>query len=190
MTELEGVILGIIWSRGPCSGYVVHKRFANSPTSGWSSSTGSIYPALARLEAQGLIAATAPNDGQRGRLLSLTPPGEDALRTWVLAFGDDAGGAVVDPLRARGIYVGILDAEGRREFMDHAERRARAALVSAEAAQLDPKGRDNWGHQAALMGVRFEIEARLKWVEALRRQEATARADEGLAFLSAEAKRA
>jgi DNA-binding PadR family transcriptional regulator len=177
VTELEGVVLGIIWGRGPCSGYVVHKRFAQSPTSGWASSTGSIYPALRRLQSQALISCEEGGIGQRGRLFSITPAGEDSLRSWIFAFGGNAGGAAIDPLRARGIYLGVLDGEARQAFMNKAEHQARAALARVTAAEHDSHARENWGHQAALLGVKFEIEARLKWLTELRRREAFAGGD-------------
>jgi hypothetical protein len=90
----------------------------------------------------------------------------------MFAFGAHAGGPAVDPLRARGIYLGILDAQGRQAFMDKALYQAKAALARVAAAEHDPTARDNWGHQAALLGVRFEIEARLRWLGELRRREA------------------
>jgi PadR family transcriptional regulator len=48
LTELESCVLGVVWQRGPCTAYTVRREH-------WSSSAGSIYPVLARLESLGLI---------------------------------------------------------------------------------------------------------------------------------------
>src|SRR3712207_1221428 len=100
VTELEGVIIGIVASREPCSTYVVRQRFEQSPTWGWSSSKGAIYPAVRRLIARGLLAAKREERGrQTSELLSVSEAGRAALVEWICSIGSDMGGAPVDPIR-------------------------------------------------------------------------------------------
>ncbi len=169
MTELEGVVLGIVWSRGPCSAYVVHQRFSNSPTSGWASSTGSIYPAIARLEAQMFIKREAATGRGKGGQLEVTALGEERLREWITMLAPEMGGPTVDPVRSRAVYMGVLDPEERQAFLDAAERNARAALAKIEAIQPDVQSRHSWALKASLLGAELETRARLEWIERVRR---------------------
>ncbi len=69
----------------PQTGYDLRKLFATTPMGHYSSSPGAIYPALKRLEAEGLIAGeVADGDSLRPkRVYSATPPGAEILREWV-----------------------------------------------------------------------------------------------------------
>jgi DNA-binding PadR family transcriptional regulator len=73
MTELETVVLGVIWLRGPLTAYAVRRELGASP--------GAIYPLLRRLEEEGLIRVRAQTWGKRGKSeYSIAPRGVDALR--------------------------------------------------------------------------------------------------------------
>ncbi len=78
---LEYAILGLV--RGaPRSGYAIRKVFASSLLRLFSDSPGSIYPALRRLERDGLV--TAGEAGRRGyRPFRLSRPGKKELVSWV-----------------------------------------------------------------------------------------------------------
>ena len=79
-TNLGFALLGLV-HKEPMSGYDLRKVFAETALGNYSSSPGAIYPALARLEKQGLII------GKEDRSKSLRPKklyrpsakGEDAL---------------------------------------------------------------------------------------------------------------
>ena len=74
-------ILGLIHG-APRSGYDIRKIFASSLLRLFSDSPGSVYPALRRLERDGLI--QAPRKGGRGlRVFRLARKGRAALRRWV-----------------------------------------------------------------------------------------------------------
>lgn len=83
-TDLGFAILGLV-HQGPMSGYDLRKVFAETALGSYSSSPGAIYPALARLEKQGLII------GKEDRSKSLRPrklywpsaTGKKVLRAWL-----------------------------------------------------------------------------------------------------------
>ena len=81
---LEYAILGLIHG-APRSGYDIRKIFASSLLRLFSDSPGSVYPALRRLERDGLIRAPrAARKGGRGlRVFRLAKKGRQALRRWV-----------------------------------------------------------------------------------------------------------
>lgn len=83
-TSLEYALLGLVHMQ-PQTGYDLRKIFESTPMGLYSSSPGAIYPALKRLEQQGLIEGeVAAQDTMRPkRVYSATPIGVDILREWV-----------------------------------------------------------------------------------------------------------
>lgn len=169
LTELEGAVLGIIWSRGPITAYGVRQRFMRSTTRGWSASTGAIYPAIERLAEYGFISRTPQaGDGRASRKLQATKSGAEALRSWIVEIQDWMGGAMVDPIRTRVIYLGVLPAKDRASFLQAATRNAEAALIEARQPPLDPQTRDPKSLSAAMLGAQMDIEARIRWLAKVR----------------------
>ncbi|HZN05057.1 MAG TPA: helix-turn-helix transcriptional regulator, partial [Candidatus Polarisedimenticolia bacterium] len=85
LTELEGCVLGVLSTLGPCTAYVVRCHFLESPSPYWSGSAGSIYPLLKRLRGLGLVQERPREEGRRRSiLLSLTAAGRTALAGWLL----------------------------------------------------------------------------------------------------------
>ena len=84
ITSLGYALLGLVHLQ-PQSGYDLRKVFETTPMGHYSSSPGAIYPALKRLEEQGLIRGeVADGDTLRPkRVYSSTRRGMDALRVWV-----------------------------------------------------------------------------------------------------------
>ncbi len=86
MTNLEFAILGILAQRAR-TGYAVRMAFERTPLGTYSSSPGSIYPALGRLEQQGLLRRER-RDGESARgsqVYTPTPEGSRRLSEWVQA---------------------------------------------------------------------------------------------------------
>ncbi|QIL03038.1 PadR family transcriptional regulator [Sphingomonas sinipercae] len=170
LTELEGVILGIVWSRQPCSAYVVVKRFQRSTTWGWSSSTGAIYPAIRRLITRGLLdGEPEARTGRKAIELSLTAEGLHSLRDWIDGLADEMASAGIDPIRSRANYLAALEPDAREAFICRAERITRARLRVVEQNPPDLNARDNWTLEAANVGVALALKARLQWLKELRR---------------------
>ncbi len=169
VTELEGVILGIVWSRQPCSPYVVLSRFRASPTWGWSSSTGAIYPAIRRLKARGLL-DHRPDlaSNRKAELLSLSEKGLSALRTWIASVTEEMGSPGIDPIRTKINYLAALAPTERDTFLDRAEQVTRLRLDLVRKAPIDLAAVDNWTLKATHLGVESQLEARLNWLRLVR----------------------
>lgn len=83
ITPLGYALMGLI-NGEPKSGYALRKVFETTPMGNYSSSPGSIYPALAGLERMGL-AETRGGDKRGKGLFHLTPAGEAAFAAWLVA---------------------------------------------------------------------------------------------------------
>lgn len=106
LSELEGAILSELRHRGAQTAFKVRRSFAVSPSLEWRGSAGSVYAAIRRLEAAGMILSEAAGDRRGTRVLSLTDQGFAAMSAWA----NDVARAVsvgVDPFRLRsGIWEG------------------------------------------------------------------------------------
>lgn len=82
---LEYALLGLL-AQQPMTGYGLRRVFASTPMGVFSDSPGSIYPALARLERDGLVRPAGQSGARAGsRLLAPTRAGLSALRRWLSA---------------------------------------------------------------------------------------------------------
>lgn len=170
LTELENCVLGVVWQRGPCTAYTVRREFTMSNSSHWSSSAGSIYPLLGRLEALGLIEAEEASWGAgTKKRYRVTAAGTALLKEWIgPPLAEWTGAATFDPIRTRMYFLGALTPARRRRFVDEAERLTRAELERFERSPhmqvTDPHER------LASLGLMHELEGRLRWLEAVRRE--------------------
>lgn len=88
MTPLNYALLGMVRQQ-PRSGYALRKMFETTPLGNYSSSPGSIYPALKKLVVAGLLESQAMG---RGNHYLITPQGERVLETWFAQpLGDEEG---------------------------------------------------------------------------------------------------
>ncbi|HEX8251655.1 MAG TPA: PadR family transcriptional regulator [Thermoanaerobaculia bacterium] len=170
LTELESCVLGVTWQRGPCTAYVIRREFAISSSSHWSSSAGSIYPVLARLESLGLIAAeeTAWGTGTK-KQYRITPEGLTVLRAWIgPPLPAWVGKPTFDPTRTRMDFLGALTPAKRRRFVAEAERVTREELERfKEGAELQ---NPNLYERLAGLGTVYELEGRLRWLREVQRE--------------------
>lgn len=76
-------LLGML--QKPSSGYDLRKVFSSTSMKTYSDSPGAIYPALGRLEKQGLISGTIEDAAglRRRQIFRLTPKGIAELKKWV-----------------------------------------------------------------------------------------------------------
>lgn len=82
---LDYALLGLL-SQQPMTGYGLRRVFASTAMGVFSDSPGSVYPALERLERDGLIRATqSPGARPGGRVLAPSRAGLAALRRWLAA---------------------------------------------------------------------------------------------------------
>jgi DNA-binding PadR family transcriptional regulator len=170
LTEVEGCALGVVWQRGPCTAYEVRMEFAISSTPRWSASAGSIYPALKRLLARKLVEAAAEDWGPRSRTrFAITRRGLAALHRWVgPPFAAGVVGPAFDPLRTRSCFLGAMARPARARFVDHARRATRTALGALRAEARRPFAPGDF-EAMSVSGSILELEARLSWLDQLRR---------------------
>jgi DNA-binding PadR family transcriptional regulator len=87
LTSFEHILLGLICIE-PSAGYDLKRIFATTPMGVYQPSSGTLYPALRRLELSGLIQEQAP-PGQGGqsarqrRVYEPTPAGRAAHLSWL-----------------------------------------------------------------------------------------------------------
>jgi DNA-binding PadR family transcriptional regulator len=93
LTSFEHVLLGLICT-APSSGYDLKQRFASTPIGVYQPSSGALYPALRRLELQGLVRAQRQAEPGRSarqrRVYESTETGRAVHMAWlrVLAAPD------------------------------------------------------------------------------------------------------
>jgi DNA-binding PadR family transcriptional regulator len=127
ITPLGYALLGLIRAEKR-SGYALRKVFETTLLGNYSSSPGSIYPALKTLEKAGLI-ATEPIP--RGSLFVITEAGRQALDSWLTA---PAQGESTDILMLRFALLQDLDRpDVTRAFLISFADTARGQLDSIRA---------------------------------------------------------
>lgn len=94
LTSFEHILLGLI-CLAPSSGYDLKRIFAATPMGIYQPSSGALYPALRRLEQQGLVQAQAPasqgaESGRRRRVYEPTATGRAAHASWLRTPVDHA----------------------------------------------------------------------------------------------------
>jgi DNA-binding PadR family transcriptional regulator len=84
LTDFEQILLGLL-ARNPRSGYELKRFFATTPAVAYQPSSGTVYPALRRLEQRGLLSGTdTPSAGRRTqRRYRPTPAGHTAHLGWL-----------------------------------------------------------------------------------------------------------
>ena len=94
LTSFEHILLGMICT-APSSGYDLKRVFAATPMGVYQPSSGALYPALRRLERQGLVQAQTPS-GRAGesarhrRVYEPTQTGRAAHASWLATPVDPA----------------------------------------------------------------------------------------------------
>ena len=114
--------------------------FETTPISTYSSSPGSIYPALKALEKAGLVAQRPPTGTKR--IFHLTSAGEAALRAWLEApVGQEEIAKRLDMALLRFAFLeGQGDKDATLRFLDSFETAARAQGTSLQVFLNRPDG--------------------------------------------------
>lgn len=84
LTPFEHILIGLV-CLSPASGYDLKRIFAATPMGIYQPSSGSLYPALRRLEAKGLVRALNGNgeSARHRRVYQPTQAGRAAHATWL-----------------------------------------------------------------------------------------------------------
>lgn len=169
-TTLEYALLGLI-REVPRTGYELRKIFVETAMAGYSGSPGAIYPALRRLEADGLIAGTERpgGPGRPGREFRLTPAGDAALQAWLArpVTRDDVA-LRLDVLMLRFAFLGFADSPDRTlDFLEQFEAELEAFHSELER-QLEAIRSAPVHARLALEAGISSIADRLRWARAAR----------------------
>ncbi len=107
--SLRHALLGVLEAR-PMTGYELARFFDASTAWVWSAPHSNIYPALRKMEAEGLLEAETDIKGEKleRTSYSITEEGRRALRSWVIS---DPGPPTRDPLLLRLIFADLPDPE-------------------------------------------------------------------------------
>jgi len=171
LSELEAVVLGLVWSDGPCTAYAVRRTVQASLSAQWSGSAGAVYPAVARLEQRGLICCRDQATGQRrSQALEITAKGNRALADWLRPPIDpDTLGIPPDPLRVRLRFLELLRPADRTAFLDEA---IAAVVTTVDRVQKDVRCARDAGDSpfrvAMALGALNATRARLKTLKQLK----------------------
>ncbi len=162
ISDLGYALLGLLRSQ-PGSGYEIRSVFTSALLRRFSSSPGSIYPALKRLQQQGLI--THKGSPRRGKF-EITRAGRAALVAWlsVPVVPEDAE-VRVDILMLKFAFTeGLLDLSERLRFLTSFEQAVNSHLETlisirrSSAGQMPLHGRLSLDHQVAV------AEANRSWI--------------------------
>ena len=164
--------MGIIYKQQPCTAYHVRSDLKESPSSHWRASAGSVYPLLARLEADGLVSTTTDeNDGRGRKLLTVTTDGRQALKAWVVAGADqDLVASVMDPIRSRTFFLDVLSAAKRRDYLDRLIALTESYLSETKDHLEQKKRSDDLYDYLGSLGAMKITEARLAWLRVVRKR--------------------
>lgn len=130
-TTLGFAILGLL-DEEPRTGYGVRRIFETTPMAHYSSSPGSIYPALRRLREEGLVRVEERVGA--GQIQSLTRTGRTALRRWLHepVVPDEVPWREAE-LLLRFAFMGTVDDSVRERFLDAFAAGAEGRAKSLEA---------------------------------------------------------
>ena len=166
MTELDHCVLAVVWRDGPLSAYEVRRSFAASSTVSWSSSTGSIYPAIRRLVEAQLVDAGPAQGARKARRLEVTAAGKASVRDWLLRKRDDLGLPTADPIRTRVQFLCMLPATERAEALSgYREQTVQALAAESDALRVLARNGESEMDLLAGFATLAELKARLDWLK-------------------------
>ena len=170
-SPLDHALLGLI-SLKPASGYDLRKIFATTPMGIFSDSPGAIYPALARIEAGGLVLGRVDEGAGRRRrkLYRLTTRGAAELRRWLSAAvtREDVAGRTEELMLRFAFMEPVLGKDGVRAFLEALDAEIEAYLPQLRAHLAAHRAQMATSAWLALeFGIR-SYEGQLDWCRAAR----------------------
>lgn len=171
LTELDNCILGVIWREGPMSAYGVRAHFGQSTTTTWSSSTGTVYPAIKRLVAAGLLDAADRTGPRNSQLLTVTDQGLEALRRWLVTVTPELGSSTADPIRTRAHFLAALEPQTRAKVLALYRAATDESLATLETHAHEPAtDAVTRSEHLGTIGALMELRARREWLDLVERE--------------------
>jgi len=167
LSDLECVVLGLVWRKGSCTAYAIRKEFVQSSSSYWSGSAGAIYPLMERLEKRRLIESQAGSQGKRNHLLySITSEGERELSRWLSDLPSNKSCVITfNPLRSRMFFLDALSREDRIAFLRNAQAKLKQEVPRALDKQGDYLERGDFFGNLAMESVLHTLRSQLSWLD-------------------------
>jgi DNA-binding PadR family transcriptional regulator len=175
-TTLGYALLGLL-ARRALSGYDLARQMKRPVGYFWQARHSQIYPELARLEAQGLVAHTVVEQHDRPdkKVYAITAAGREALHAWVTSETDEPPARDELVLRAFSLWLAdppaalalFREHERRHEAQLAQYREIEARLGQDTAGVLPPADTPEFATYAALQrGIGYEQEyaAWCRWV--------------------------
>lgn len=171
LSNLEFLVLGVIWRDGPCTAYRIRQEFAESPNSFWSGSQGAIYPLLRKLESCKLIDVRANTDDKRKtKLVSINRAGKRKLISWYdISRPTELLLQEYDSIRTQLFFIKVLPVSKSKKYLDnlmHLLREQEIELV----ARIENCDSSQLLYQIAWKGVLATNKARQEWLADARQQ--------------------
>jgi PadR family transcriptional regulator, regulatory protein AphA len=161
--SLRYALLGALADH-PRTGYALLRHFEQSLAYAWPASHSQIYPELARLLEDGLIAETETGP-RNSRTYALTEIGLAEVRRWLRETAPDR--RVRSDASLRTFFLWLLEPEEAREQLEREQEHWRGILDELEAIRAAPRGSTRKEHAflLALEGGIRSTEARLEWLD-------------------------
>ncbi len=107
--SLRYALIGVLEAR-PMTGYELSQFFDHSTAWVWSAPHSNIYPALRKMQSEGLLEAATDIKGEKleRTSYSITEEGRRQLREWIVS---DPGAPARDPILLRMVFADIVDSE-------------------------------------------------------------------------------
>jgi len=155
-TEMEGMVLALLYRDGPLTAYQIKEVFRGSPSSFWSGSAGAVYPLVKRLETRGILSSEDVSETKRPRReFVLTDHGRALTRAWLMDV-DRAIDMGYDPLRTRMQFAGMLEDEDRETLFAAISERIPSPVPPAPGVRTQDLHR-------------LWLQARLDWFDKFRK---------------------
>lgn len=165
LTPLGYALIGLVLAK-PQSGYALRNVFETTPMGSFSSSPGSIYPALDKLLKAGMLDKRAPETGGKN-LFHVTPLGEQTMASWLRApVTQEEIAKSVDNVLLRFAFLQSVDEVGvTLDFLSSFETAMRGQIESLETYLDSPESSNlsRHGRLAVENGLRG-FRAHLNWV--------------------------
>jgi PadR family transcriptional regulator, regulatory protein AphA len=161
--SLRYALLGALADH-PRTGYALLRHFEQSLAYAWPASHSQIYPELARLLDDGLIAETETGP-RNSRTYALTEDGLEEIRRWLTETTPDR--RVRSDAALRTFFLWLLEPDDARSQLEREQAYWRGILDELEAIRAAPRGTNRKEHAflLALEGGIRSTNARLEWLD-------------------------
>ncbi|WP_186728851.1 PadR family transcriptional regulator [Sphingomonas panacisoli] len=163
LSRLESHVLALVRKWQPTTAYFVRKSLADTMATNVSDSPGSVYPAIERLKAQGLLTAEATARGKRAsEHLTCTKAGEEAVQHWLMLVSP-AETLPEDPWRTKIRFADLMSKADLKTWL--LDLRQVVKQTAAQLDELQPEDTDTL-QSLELEHARLSNAARAAWINA------------------------